>query len=79
MLTRSCTDPSIDPDVFFPDSPEQYALARTLCASCPLARACFAEAMASGTTDGVWGGVLLERGVVLAQKRRPGRPRKVAA
>lgn len=79
MLTRSCTDPNTDPEVFFPDSPEQLALARTLCASCPFTSACLAQAMADGTTDGVWGGVLLERGVVLAQKRRPGRPRKVAA
>ena len=79
MFTRPCTAPDVDPDVFFPDSPEQYVLARTLCASCPFSPDCLAEAMASGTTDGVWGGVLLERGVVLAQKRRPGRPRKVAA
>ncbi len=73
-----CASPEVDPDVFFPDSPEQYALARSLCEGCPLRAACLAEARETGTTDGVWGGVLLERGVVVAVKRRPGRPRKVA-
>jgi WhiB family redox-sensing transcriptional regulator len=68
-----------DPELFFPDSPEQLALARTVCAGCPLRAACLEEAVATGTSDGVWGGVLLERGVVVEVKRRPGRPRKIAA
>lgn len=73
---RPCT--SADPELFFPSTPEQLAAARTVCAGCPFARDCLADALAAGCTDGVWGGVLLERGVVLAVKRRPGRPRKVA-
>ena len=75
----SCTDRTVDPAVFFPDTPEQLAEARAVCATCPLTEQCLAGALALGTTDGVWGGVLLERGTVVREKRRPGRPRKVAA
>lgn len=73
-----CTLPTVDPAVFFPDTPEQLVTARAVCAGCPFTEECLAEALAAGTTDGVWGGVLLERGTVVAVKRRPGRPRKAA-
>ena len=73
---RSCTSPAVDPEIFFPDSPAQLDAARAVCVGCPFVRSCLADALAAGTTDGVWGGVLLERGVTVAQKRRPGRPSK---
>ena len=75
----SCTDRTVDPAVFFPNTPEKLAAAQAVCATCPLTEQCLAGALALGTTDGVWGGVLLERGTVVREKRRPGRPRKVAA
>ena len=74
----SCTDETVDPAVFFPDTPEQMATAQAVCATCPLTEQCLAGALALGTSDGVWGGVLLERGTVVREKRRPGRPRKAA-
>ena len=74
-----CTGPGVDPDLFFPATPEQAAAAKAVCAGCPAAQRCLADALAAGTTDGVWGGVLLERGAVVAVKRRPGRPRKTLA
>ena len=76
MTVKACTSPTVDPAVFFPDSPAPLAAARAVCAGCPFTEQCLAEALAVGTTDGVWGGVLLERGATVAQKRRPGRPRK---
>lgn len=76
MIVRSCTSPSVDPAVFFPESPAQLAAARAVCAGCPFVETCLTDALAAGTSDGVWGGVLLERGATVAQKRRPGRPRK---
>jgi WhiB family redox-sensing transcriptional regulator len=79
MTGMACTTPTVDPAVFFPDTPEQFALAQAVCAGCPVAARCLEQALAAGTSDGVWGGVLLERGVRVAVKRRPGRPRKVAA
>lgn len=75
-MTRPCT--TVDPTLFFPETPEQLDAARAVCAGCPFTEQCLAEALDAGTTDGVWGGVLLERGNVIAVKRRPGRPRKVA-
>ncbi|MBW3639482.1 MAG: WhiB family transcriptional regulator [Actinomycetota bacterium] len=78
MNVKSCTNPTVDPAVFFPETPEQLATAQAACAGCPFTEQCLAEALAVGTTDGVWGGVLLERGALVAVKRRPGRPRKVA-
>lgn len=79
MTDRACTEETVDPTLFFPDTPEQLVAAQAVCARCPFADQCLAEARVLGTTDGVWGGVLLERGAVLVVKRRPGRPRKVAA
>ncbi len=82
-LTRtqipSCTDQTVDPAVFFPDTPEQLTAAQAVCATCPLTEQCLAGALALGTTDGVWGGVLLEMGTAVAEKRRPGRPRKAVS
>lgn len=75
----SCTNRTVDPTVFFPDTPEQLATARAVCAVCPLLEQCLADAVAAGTTDGVWGGVLLERGAVVHTKRKRGRPPKTAA
>ena len=75
----SCTNRTVDPAVFFPDTPEQLAAARLVCAGCPLVEQCLADALAAGTTDGVWGGVLLERGAVVHAKRKRGRPPKTAA
>lgn len=75
----SCADEDVDPAVFFPEVAEQLAAAQAVCATCPLSEQCLAGALALGTSDGVWGGVLLERGAVVVAKRRPGRPRKVAS
>jgi WhiB family redox-sensing transcriptional regulator len=75
----SCTDRAVDPAVFFPTTPEQLAAAQAVCATCPLTEQCLAGALALGTTDGVWGGVLLERGTEVREKRRPGRPRKAVS
>ncbi len=79
MTRMACTTETVDPAVFFPENPEQLATAQAVCAGCPFTEQCLAQALAVGTSDGVWGGVLLERGIRIAVKRRPGRPRKVAA
>ncbi len=67
-----------DADVFFPETVEQLAVAQSLCARCPVTATCLEQALTLGVSDGVWGGQLFERGRPVTEKRRPGRPRKIA-
>lgn len=78
-VSLPCTRPAIDPDTFFPANPEELAVAKALCDTCPCRVRCLADALNAGITDGVWGGVLLERGEIVAVKRPTGRPRKCVA
>ena len=50
-----------DPDLFFPSgttgpATAQIALAKQVCASCPVTDACLAFAIMTNQEDGVWGG-----------------------
>ena len=64
-----------DPDLWFADSPTELIRAKTLCNACPLQVECLAGALARQEPWGVWGGEILERGVIIAYKRPRGRPR----
>ena len=68
-----------DGDLWFAPHPAAIERAKALCGTCPLQESCLAEALERHEPWGVWGGQLFENGVVIAQKRRPGRPRKDAA
>jgi WhiB family redox-sensing transcriptional regulator len=50
--------------------------AKALCAQCPIRRQCLSAALQRAEPWGVWGGEIIERGVVVARKRPRGRPRK---
>lgn len=63
-----------DPELFFADSDLEISLAKSLCGACPLKAACLEGALNRGEPCGVWGGELIEDGLVIARKRRPGRP-----
>lgn len=65
-----------DPDLWFAEEPADLERAKALCAGCPIRRACLDAALDREEPWGVWGGEILERGVVLARKRPRGRPRK---
>ena len=65
-------------DLWFASGPHAIELAKSLCRTCPLRTSCLAEAVERHEPWGVWGGELFENGVVIAAKRRPGRPRKDA-
>jgi WhiB family transcriptional regulator, redox-sensing transcriptional regulator len=65
-----------NPDLWFSDSPADLDLAKALCAECPIQKACLAGALERGEYTGVWGGQILDRGLILTHKRGPGRPRK---
>lgn len=68
-----------DPDLFFAEDPRDVQQAKALCRACPVRTACLAGALKRGEPWGVWGGELLQRGLVIAEKRARGRPRKVSS
>lgn len=65
-----------DPGLFFAEDPQDLRRAKALCGDCPARSACLAGALQRAEPTGVWGGELLLRGVVIADKRPRGRPRK---
>lgn len=65
-----------DGDLWFADSPADLERAKRLCMGCPSRVQCLAGALRREESCGVWGGEIVERGVVIPFKRPPGRPRK---
>ena len=65
-----------DPELWFAESPTDVEFAKALCAACPLAEMCLESALARREPWGVWGGQLVQAGVVVPRKRPRGRPRK---
>ena len=57
-------------------APAGIERARQLCGGCPVRVACLARALANHEPWGVWGGEILHRGAIIADKRGRGRPRK---
>lgn len=65
-----------DPELWFAQSPSGVEQAKSLCRGCPARIPCLNGAVERREPWGVWGGQLLERGVVVARKRPMGRPTK---
>src|SRR5699024_9997890 len=65
-----------DPDLWFAEEPRDLERAKVLCTGCPIKAECLAGALARAEPWGVWGGEILNDGVVVNRKRRRGRPRK---
>ncbi len=65
-------------DLFFSEELPDIVAAKQICAACPVIAPCLEGAIARAEPCGVWGGQLFSNGRVLAQKRRRGRPPKVA-
>lgn len=61
-------------ELFFSEQLDDIARAKEFCAECPVKAQCLAGALARQEPWGVWGGQLVWKGRVLAQKRRRGRP-----
>ena len=68
-----------DADLWFAETPADLERAKALCARCPVRVRCLQLALEREEPWGVWGGEILDRGVVIARKRPRGRPRKDAA
>ena len=73
-----CRNQNTPTDVFFSEDIGEIAHAKRICAECPVLAACLEGAIARQEPYGVWGGQLFLHGRMIAQKRRRGRPRKVA-
>jgi WhiB family transcriptional regulator, redox-sensing transcriptional regulator len=87
LTVRACTDedkpPELpchlgEPDLWFAENPGDLERAKVLCAQCPIRRQCLTAALEREEPWGVWGGEIVERGMVVARKRPRGRPRKDA-
>ncbi len=75
----SCKDPQgRSADLFFSDELHDIATAKRICATCPVLVPCLEGAIDRQEPWGVWGGQLFLNGRILANKRRRGRPPKVA-
>jgi WhiB family redox-sensing transcriptional regulator len=67
-----------DPDLWFAESPAELERAKQLCTDCPIRLACLDSALSRQEPWGVWGGEIVEHGVVIPRKRPRGRPSKAA-
>ena len=65
-------------DLFFSEDIGDIARAKSFCAECPVRTDCLDAALTRQEPWGVWGGELFVNGRVVANKRRRGRPPKVA-
>ncbi len=64
--------------LFFSDEIPDIDLAKAICATCPLRAPCLAGAQSRREPAGVWGGQLFVDGRIVLEKRKRGRPPKVA-
>lgn len=64
----ACAD--MDPAIFFPPVGRSCALARAICAGCPVKRECLDHALATGERYGVWGGTTVRERRRMRQARR---------
>jgi WhiB family redox-sensing transcriptional regulator len=75
-LDAACRD--LDTAVFFPETDDETAAAKAVCASCPVREACLEFAIITRQDDGVWGG-LDENERRRVRRRRQEAARKTAA
>ena len=65
-------------ELFFSEDLGDIVRAKSFCAECPVQTDCLEAATARREPWGVWGGELFVNGRIVANKRRRGRPPKVA-
>lgn len=65
-----CSDPGIDPDIFFPSDGAGVEVARKICAICPVIAPCLEDALTRREINGVRGGTSeRERKRILKSRR----------
>ena len=60
--------------LFFSDDPHDIARAKAICSRCRVREACLTGAIEREEAWGVWGGEIFVDGLIVAEKRRRGRP-----
>ena len=60
--------------LFFSDDPHDIARAKAICSRCRVRDACLTGAIEREEAWGVWGGEIFVDGLIVAEKRRRGRP-----
>jgi WhiB family redox-sensing transcriptional regulator len=61
----------VEPEIFYPASDEEAAVAKSVCGVCPVRQLCLEYALSSRERDGVWGGATeKERRRILRQRRK---------
>lgn len=77
-LQAACRNVENSADLFFSEELADIVAAKQICTDCPVIAPCLEGAITRAEPCGVWGGQLFSNGRVLMQKRRRGRPPKVA-
>lgn len=77
-LQAACRGVAKAQELFFSEELPDIVAAKAICAGCPAIAPCLEGAIGRAEPCGVWGGQLFLNGRVLSQKRRRGRPPKVA-
>ena len=67
-----------DPNLWFSERPDELEAAKRHCAGCRIRAACLTGALDRREPWGVWGGEIVDHGVVIAFKRPRGRPRRTS-
>lgn len=65
-----------EPDLWFAKSPADLERAKQLCGRCAVSAACLNAALRRREPWGVWGGEILDQGVIVPAKRGRGRPHR---
>jgi WhiB family transcriptional regulator, redox-sensing transcriptional regulator len=61
----------VDPEIFYPASDEEAAVAKSVCDQCDVREPCLEFALANRERDGVWGGATeRERRRLVRQRRK---------
>lgn len=61
----------LDPDIFYPATDEEAAVAKMVCTECAVQETCLEFALRGREKEGVWGGATeRERRRILRQRRR---------
>jgi WhiB family redox-sensing transcriptional regulator len=73
MSDAACA--GLSPTIFFPSDSAGVAVARRVCADCPVRDLCLEYALANHIESGVWGGTSEEERRRMRRKSRAGVPR----